>query len=122
MRTPLQITFHHVDSSPSLEARIRESLAHLERLHPDMSSCCVAISAAVAHHEHGSRFSVRIDLDIQGRHYCIDTGKSRDVEHADVYAALHNAFDTLQKVLRDYETSVMGARQLSPALFSRTPQ
>jgi hypothetical protein len=37
MRLPLQITFRHVDASPSVEDRIREYAAELDRFFPGIS-------------------------------------------------------------------------------------
>ena len=37
MRLPLQITFRHADASPSVEDRIREYAAELDRFFPGIS-------------------------------------------------------------------------------------
>lgn len=43
MQTPLQVTFQNVPRSDALEARIREDLARLERIHPRLTSCRVVV-------------------------------------------------------------------------------
>ena len=50
MRLPLQITFRHVDPSPSVEDRIREYAGELDRFFDQIMSCgTVAHSLALRH-------------------------------------------------------------------------
>jgi ribosome-associated translation inhibitor RaiA len=111
MQTPLQITFRHADSSPALEARIHECLEHLGRALEGISSCRVIISGPSVHHRHGSPFSIRIETHVRGRHYCVDTDGTAKPAHADVYAALHDAFDTLKRMLQEHERRLRTARK-----------
>ncbi len=39
MKIPLQITFRDFDSSPAVDARVREEVDKLERFHPNIISC-----------------------------------------------------------------------------------
>ena len=45
MQIPLQITFRNIDSSDSVEARVRERLDRLTRFKDRITSCRVAIEA-----------------------------------------------------------------------------
>ena len=43
METPLKITFHNVDQSDAVEALIRNEVDKLERFHPRITGCRVAV-------------------------------------------------------------------------------
>ena len=43
MQVPLQITFRHMDSSPALEARIRQRAEELEHFFDRITSCHVTV-------------------------------------------------------------------------------
>lgn len=49
MQLPLEITFHNVDPSPSMEAEIRRRAGKLERFAADIVSCRVTIEAPHKH-------------------------------------------------------------------------
>lgn len=103
MQTPLQITFRHMDSSPAVEARIREHVDHLERFHKDITSCHVVIEAPPAHRRHGAPFDVSIDLTVPGQEIALRTGHSERESHADVYVALRDGFDSVKRILHEYQ-------------------
>lgn len=66
MQVPLQITFRHMESSPAVEARVRELAARLERHYDAINSCRVVIDTPPAHRHKGAPFSVRIDVTVPG--------------------------------------------------------
>jgi hypothetical protein len=56
MRLPLQITFRHVDPSPSVEDRIREYAGELDRFFDQIMSCRVAVERQHRRHHQGNLF------------------------------------------------------------------
>lgn len=50
MQVPLEITFHDVDPSPSMEAEIGRRAEKLEQFAADIVSCRVTIEAPHKHH------------------------------------------------------------------------
>ncbi len=113
MQTPLQITFRHLLPSPSLEARVRESVKRLKRFNERITSCRIVIGAPAGHRSKGAPFTIKVDLTVPGRNFCVDTERVENPAHLDVYVALHDAFETLRRQLQDYEQQHLDARRQS---------
>jgi len=107
MQIPLQVTFRHMDSSPALEARIRQRAQELEQFHDRITACRVTVESQHRHHRQGNLFEVRIDLMLPGREIVV--GRDRGINHAheDAHVAVRDAFDALRRRLEDH---VRGAR------------
>jgi len=110
MQTPLHITLRHLPSSPALEARIQESVQHLERLHDNIIGCRVVVEAP-AGQRGGAPFIFRIDLTVPGRTLCVDTARSQNPTHSNAYAALHDAFATLEQQLLTHDKQRVANRR-----------
>lgn len=65
MTFPLQIAFRNMDFTESLDTKVREKAAHLDRIFGPLTRCDVVIEAPHHHHEaqHGRRYHVRIALN-----------------------------------------------------------
>jgi hypothetical protein len=61
VQVPLKISFHNMDSSEGIEARVRERVARLERVSHEIVSCRVSIEAP---HKQPHRSTVGITIDI----------------------------------------------------------
>ena len=64
MVIPVQVTFRNMSTSEALEAVIRERAAKLDRFHPHIMACRVAVEAARHRHMRGSVFHVRFDVTV----------------------------------------------------------
>ena len=53
MQVPLQITFHNLDPSPTVETKVRERVAELEQFYDRITSCRVMIEAPSRRHHEG---------------------------------------------------------------------
>jgi ribosomal subunit interface protein len=102
MQTPLQITFRHLQSSPAVEARVREYVERLERFHQRITGCQVIVEAPAAHRNKGAPFNVKIALSLPAAEINVHSERSDDAAHADVYVALRDAFDTVKRCLKDH--------------------
>jgi ribosomal subunit interface protein len=102
METPLQISFRDMDPSPSIEARIREKAAKLERFFDRITSCRVVVEARNRHQRSGRLYIVRIDLRVPGAELVAGHGRPRDHAHEDVYVAIRDAFDAAGRQLEDH--------------------
>jgi ribosome-associated translation inhibitor RaiA len=111
MQTSLQITFRRLLASPSLEARIRESVANLERFTAKLTACHVIIGTPAGRRTKGTRFTIKVELTVPGRIFCVDTGRAQNPAHQNVYIALHDAFETLRRQLHDFEHQRVAARR-----------
>jgi ribosome-associated translation inhibitor RaiA len=88
-----------------VEARVRRFAARLERFNDRIVGCSVVIEAPPAHHVKGAPFSVRIDITVPGREI---SARNDRAEHADIYAALRDAFDAVTRRLQDHAREQRG--------------
>ncbi|MBI5717244.1 MAG: ribosome-associated translation inhibitor RaiA [Burkholderiales bacterium] len=97
MQQPLLITFHGLARSDAVEADVRRRCEHLERFASDIMSCRVVVDLLQAHQQQGRPFGVRIDLTLPGRELVANR-----VQHEDVYIAVRDAFEDMQRQLEDW--------------------
>jgi ribosomal subunit interface protein len=106
MDVPLELAFHNLEASEAVEARVRERVAKLEKMFPRLVACRVVVEAPHKQHQKGNIFRVRIEMSVPGD----DLVVSKEPNHAherfadpDVYAVLKDAFETAERMLRDYK-------------------
>lgn len=104
-----QITLRNIRSSTALQERIREMREHLDRFHPGILGCRVAIEAGEARKERGRQFTVNVRVRVPGHE--IVANHSHD---EDVYAALAEAFGAVRRQLLDTSGAKRAARDRSP--------
>jgi ribosome-associated translation inhibitor RaiA len=127
MNQPVQITFHNVQPSPAVTARIREAADKLDRYCNNIISCRVVAGAEHRHLRHGEPFQLRIHVRVPGATIAVQrTPGGRRVlaggqaakttkqlesnsRHKDMYVAIHDAFDALRRRLEDYARRRRGA-------------
>ena len=102
MQVPLQITFRHMDSSPALEARIRQRADELEQFFGRITSCHVTVECQHPRHQQGNLFEVRIDLNVPGREIVAGHDHGMNHAHEDAHVAVRDAFDALRRRLEDH--------------------
>lgn len=132
MKHPLQITFRHMDSSPAVEARIRDEVDSLEQHFGRITSCRVVIEEP-HRRERGNEYHISIDLHVPGSqivvnhiptsHAIAGGGRALDEdaekeplrkdgdehpEHKDVYVSIRDAFDAARRQLDDYAEKLRG--------------
>ena len=109
MQTPVQIAFHGIDKSDAVESRVREKVAKLEQFFDRITSCRVTIEQ---HHRSRSElthkdepFHVSIFLGVPGDELVVKRDpKDPDAlkNHQDVNVAVRDAFETMERRLREY--------------------
>ena len=98
MDSRLQVHFHGMETSPALEARIRERFEQLERRCPGLTLCRVTVEKESRHHRTGYPFRVGLLVHRRGRDIVAGRGGADD-GHADVYTALRDTFDAAERQL-----------------------
>lgn len=117
MQLPLEISFHQMDPSPAVEARIREKAKKLERFHDHIMSCRVVVEAPHTHHQQGNLFQVRLDIKVPGKELAITQHHRKDQAHEDVYVAIRDAFNAAARRLEEYsriERGEVKTREVPP--------
>jgi ribosomal subunit interface protein len=102
MQTPLQITFRNLDTSDAVANYVRERAAKLERFHPRITGCHVALEAPHRHKRHGYHYRVRIDLAVPGGELVVSRHEDAKTNLEDLYAAIDAAFDGAQRLLEEH--------------------
>jgi len=102
MTVPTSITFHGMDASEALRARIEERAQRLDRFAEDIQACKVVVSACEHEHHHGNRYNVRALVTL--RDCTIETGHtpSPDSSHEDAYLAVTHTFNALRRRVEDH--------------------
>lgn len=101
MQLPLQISFHDVDHSDAAEERIRERATKLEQFNDSIISCRVVVEKPHHSHTHGMLYNVRIDVKIPGHEFIVK-GEKGDHGHEDIYIAIRDAFDSIERQVRKH--------------------
>lgn len=106
MPTPLgeelQITFLGVEPSASIEGRIRERVARLERFAEHIIGLRVTVDVPHQQHRKGTLFSVRLDLRARNEELAVSRVHRHDHAHEDVFTAIRDAFDALTRQLDEH--------------------
>lgn len=96
MTIPLEISFHGIDKSDAVEARIKEKFARLHGHFDRLTHARVVISSPNRTDARAKMFNVTIDLGVPGkRPIVIDN----EADNADVFIALRDAFNAAQRKL-----------------------
>jgi ribosome-associated translation inhibitor RaiA len=99
MQTPLKISFHGIEPSEALEARVRDHAEYLEHLCDRITSCQVVIDAPHRHSHKGQLYEARIQMRIPGHEIVVNREGPHDHAHEDPYVALRDAFSAAERKL-----------------------
>ena len=91
-----EITYHNLDSSPTLNEDINKRLEKLERFSSDIQHVRVVIDSPHNHKHKGKLFHVAIEINLKGSMI----PASRD--DTSVHVAVRDAFDTAERQLKSH--------------------
>ena len=94
-----KVSFRGVEPSEAVEARVRDRVARLPRLHDRIERCEVVVEAPHHHKHKGELYCVRIRMHVPGQALIIDHAGPKDQAHEDVYIAVRDAFDAAERRL-----------------------
>jgi ribosomal subunit interface protein len=103
MQVPVQISFHGIDHSDAVEQRVKEKVAKLENYCSDITSCRVVIEVdhknRSGDYQKGQPYHVHIDVSVPGDDLVV---KRAPNAHEDVYIAIRDAFQSMERQVKDY--------------------
>ena len=109
MQTPVHIAFHGIDKSDALESRIRTKVEKLEQYFDRITSCRVTVErhhrSKTIENQKDQPFHVSIFLGVPGDELVVKRDpKDKDAlkDHEDVQVALRDAFDSMERQLKEY--------------------
>ena len=98
---PLEVIFHGLPRADDVEASARAHLGKLEQLYPHLHGCRVAVEAEGGRHASGSRYHVKLQLNVPGKELVVGGHPSKP-GHDDVDLALSDAFHALERQLKEF--------------------
>jgi cold shock CspA family protein len=111
MKTPLEIGFHNLTPSPSLEADIRGKVAKLEKIYPRLIGCRVSVEARHKQHRTGNIYEVHIEMRVPRRNLVVSHEprrvKSRYARPT-VRTSVRDAFRTAEGQLKEFKEQQRG--------------
>lgn len=101
MQVPLAITYRNVPKTPATESLIHKQAAKLERVHPRIISCRVAVENRQSHQRTGSRFRVRISVTVPPEHELTAVRDESEGElHEQLSTVIRRRFEALRRQLK----------------------
>ena len=108
MNLPVEITFHNIDHSDAIEARVREKIERLAKLHDRLTSCRVTIEAPHKHHRKGNAYQVKVLLGVPQGQLAVTRDPGDVHAHEDVYVAIRDAFAAAERQLNAQKQKLRG--------------
>lgn len=102
MNTPLQVSFHSLPHSLTVESAVRDAVERLEGVFDRIVSCCVIIDQPHRHHKQGNHLQVKVDLKVPGGELVVKREPIADADSSDLVAVIHDAFEDLQRQLDEF--------------------
>jgi len=106
MQIPVQISFHGIDKSDSVEARIRDRVEKLENFFDCITGCRVVVES---HHKSHSNMNVKAapfhisaHLFVPGDELVVRRDPKETKVHEDIQIAMRDTFDRMERRLKDY--------------------
>lgn len=111
MQETLQIRYHGLDPSDFVSDNVREKVEKLEQFYNRITRCIVTIELPHKSQTKGNIYNVHIEVDVPGERLVVGRDKGHHA-HEDVYVALRDAFNAMQRKLQDYVDKARGNTKL----------
>lgn len=111
MDTPVEIVFHNMQVSPSVEAEIRERVDKLDKLYNHLVSCRVSVELLHRRHQTGNLFDVHIEMHVPGAELAVTREPNRAREKfadPDIGVAVRSAFKAAERRLIEFKRQQRG--------------
>ncbi|WP_164870840.1 HPF/RaiA family ribosome-associated protein [Mesobaculum littorinae] len=107
MDTPLELAFHNMDASPTVERRVRERARKMERYFKHITSAHVVVELDHKSGGAAKAYHVRIEARVPGKELVVshDPGKA---DRYDVLQTVNAAFDAMDRQLEQFSQTVRG--------------
>lgn len=106
MDRPVEIAFHNLDTSPALEAFIREHVDRLDRLAGHLVACRVSVEGLHKQHQTGNIYECHITMSVPGRDLSVSHAPHRPKEkrqHTDARTSVREAFAAAERQLLEHK-------------------
>ena len=102
MDVPLELSFRQVQKTEQLEALIQERAAKLEKFHPRIVSCRIAVEKPQEHPRSGNPYRVRIEVRVPPSHDLVVDKRPQDhAMHDPLDIVLNDTFKSMERQLKE---------------------
>lgn len=101
MQVPLEISFHNMDRSEAMEARVQSRVARLEKIADNIVSCRIVLEA-VHKQPHRKPISITIKLGLPGKDIVVRREQRPHESKDDTYQIVSVAFDIAERQLEEH--------------------
>ncbi|HSG47997.1 MAG TPA: cold shock domain-containing protein [Longimicrobiales bacterium] len=108
MQVPPEIAFRNLEPTDDLKALIRDGIAGLESLYPDLISCRTVVKDDTPGQERGKNIRVRLEVAIPGRRLVVEEDNANPATDRDVGRTLRDAFKIAEKRLKQAKAQQRG--------------
>jgi len=125
MDTPLEISFHNLQPSPTIETSIRKRVAKLEKIYSRLVGCRVSVESRHNQHRTGNVCTVNIEMTVPGETLVVcrePHHPNENFAHPRLHGSLRQAFHRAEAQLKAFKARQRGEvkRHESPALIGDT--
>lgn len=104
MQIPPRISFHNLDPSDALKARIDQKIAKLNEHFPHLVGIQVMVEAAHRHQQKGGLYSLHITATLPGGELVVSEHPGKNPKkHDKIFAAMNSAFLAIEKQLNRFK-------------------
>ncbi len=106
MDRPLEIAFHNIHSSETVEIEIREHVERLEKRFPHLIGCRVSVEALHRNHSNGNLPEVHIVLSVPGRDLVVSHEQKKAEQkrnHPTIHSVLKDSFKAAERQLESFK-------------------
>jgi len=103
MAIPVEISYRNMESSDSIEHKVKRRMAHLELICGEINRAHLVLGFPHHHKHQGNHFQVRIELYVPGTELNATSNVGAPKAHENFYAALRNAFDAMEIQLKRWK-------------------
>src|SRR5690242_2958016 len=111
MDTPLEISFHNLQPSPSVEISVRRRVARLEKIYKRLVGCRVAVESRHHQHRTGNVCTVNIEMTVPGETLVVSREPRHPGEnfaHPRLHGSLRQAFHAAEAQLKSFKARQRG--------------
>lgn len=102
MALSLQVTFRKMLPSPFVRQRVRERADKLVQFYDRVAGCRVVIEAPHRRHHKGKLYAVSVEVKVPGATLASRRKSGKHHEHEDVYVALRDSFDSIERQIEEF--------------------
>lgn len=116
MISDTKIVFRGLDHSPAVEEVVQKRLQKLERFNNHIQSFRVTLEAPHNNHHKGNVYHVGVEVLLPNHDIVVNNDQHDKHSHEDIYVAIRDAFDVMERRLKEASTRQRSFTRTKPAI------